>query len=97
MVNRIVQNPAGYTFANGVHLPCGTHVGAASYLVHHDDGVYADAQKFNGFRFSELRVEDNQNVKHHLVAANSEYMHFGIGKHACPGRYVYSSSLVFRE
>ncbi|KAF7307834.1 Cytochrome P450 [Mycena kentingensis (nom. inval.)] len=54
---------------------------------------YPNAHEFDGFRFSRMRELDGDSTKHHFVTVGSEFMFFGIGRHACPGRFLAASQL----
>ncbi|KAF9261891.1 cytochrome P450 [Marasmius fiardii PR-910] len=76
-----------YRFSNGVVIPAGTKVGVPSYHIHHDEATYPSPLEFNPTRFSELREKEGEGIKHHMVTPTSDYLTFGAGKHACPGRF----------
>jgi len=77
-----------FTFSDGTTLPAGTTVSAAAYSTHTDENNYLDAAEFQGFRFAEMRDSgDGQALKHHMVTPNHDYIAFGHGRHACPGRF----------
>ncbi|GJE90628.1 cytochrome P450 [Phanerochaete sordida] len=78
-----------YTFADGTRVPKGTLVMAVSRSMHHDDAVYApDADAFDPWRFARMREADGDaSLKHQMVHTSSDYVSFGHGKHACPGRF----------
>ncbi|KAJ7058930.1 cytochrome P450 [Mycena amicta] len=88
-MNRMVMNPTGFTFSDGTHLPYGSFIAAATYATHHDDAHYADAETFDGFRFARLRGEGGgaDSAKFGMVTPDAEFLSFGLGKHACPGRF----------
>ncbi|KAJ7143757.1 cytochrome P450 [Mycena epipterygia] len=86
-MNRMVMNPAGFTFSDGTHLPCGSYVTAATYATHHDDAHYENADVFDGFRFARMLAEDGDAGKLQMTAPNTTYLAFGMGRHACPGRF----------
>jgi len=87
----------GITTPSGVKIPCGATVAVPSYAVLLDDDVYPDASTFNPFRFSDER--SNQNVDYIKRAAKSfattstEYLAFGHGRNACPGRFFAANEL----
>ncbi|KAL0949829.1 hypothetical protein HGRIS_009864 [Hohenbuehelia grisea] len=91
-MGRVVKTSPGYTFSNGTYLPKGTFLNVASDAVHHSEEHYSNALDFNPFRFSDLR-EDGQQLKHQMVNTNNEYVFFGHGRHACPGRFFASNEL----
>ncbi|KAJ7929739.1 cytochrome P450 [Mycena leptocephala] len=90
-MNRMVMNPAGFTFSDGTHLPRGSFIAAATYATHHDDAHYADAELFDGFRFARMRAGAEEggadSAKFGMVTPNAKFLSFGLGNHACPGRF----------
>jgi cytochrome P450 len=97
-MNRMVANPAGFTFSDGTHLPRGTFIAAATYATHHDDAHYANADVFDGFRFVPIGVGaggegGTESAKFGMVTPDAAFLSFGLGKHACPG--VRFSSSIF--
>ncbi|KAF8515018.1 cytochrome P450 [Hysterangium stoloniferum] len=82
-----------YTFYDGTFIPKGAIISAASGAIHMDDEIYPDARVFNGFRFSEMREKDGQGTRDGFVSTSPDYMSFGHGKHACPGRFFLGNEL----
>ncbi|KAL0574356.1 hypothetical protein V5O48_007598 [Marasmius crinis-equi] len=76
-----------FTFSNGIVIPAGTFMSTAPYASHFDENNYPNAYKFDGFRFSRLREKEGEGHKHQMVVADRSHLNFGIGKHACPGRF----------
>ncbi|ESK85449.1 cytochrome p450 [Moniliophthora roreri MCA 2997] len=76
-----------FTFSDGTTIPKGTLVGAASWAIHHDEKYYTDPHSFVPFRFADMREDDGESIKHQMIAPTTEYMFFGTGRHACPGRF----------
>ncbi|PCH35783.1 cytochrome P450, partial [Wolfiporia cocos MD-104 SS10] len=75
------------TFSDGTVVPAGVHIYAAPAATHRDSTLYEDADTFKPFRFSDKREQAGQSAKHQLVNTSPEYIVFGHGKHACPGRF----------
>ncbi|KAF8844225.1 cytochrome P450 [Paxillus ammoniavirescens] len=82
-----------FTFSDGTVVPKGTVLVAASQATHLDDNVYNNAGTFDAFRFADLREEDGEGAKHSYASNNSQYLAFGHGKHACPGRFFAANEL----
>ncbi|PCH34274.1 cytochrome P450 [Wolfiporia cocos MD-104 SS10] len=79
--------------SDGTMIPAGTFVAAAATSTHLDEENYENAEIFNPFRFSDKRLEDGEKNKHQYVSTSSEYIGFGHGKHACPGRFFAANEL----
>ncbi|KAJ3538649.1 hypothetical protein NM208_g5815 [Fusarium decemcellulare] len=81
----------GYKTPDGYSLPKGTITSFLGQAAQTDVNSIDDALKFDPFRFSRLREEAASKGEHapvSLVATGPEYLPFGHGKHACPGRFL---------
>ncbi|KDR68416.1 hypothetical protein GALMADRAFT_215851 [Galerina marginata CBS 339.88] len=76
-----------FTFSNGITIPAGTHLAFATLATHMDEANYANPSDFRGFRFAEMRDEAGEGIKHQMVSLSPDYVAFGTGGHACPGRF----------
>ncbi|KAI0368876.1 cytochrome P450 [Pilatotrama ljubarskyi] len=81
------------TLSNGTFIPRGTLIVAAALPMHRDDAVYMNAEVFDPWRFSRMREADGEGTKHQFVNTSVEYVAFGHGKHACPGRFFAANEL----
>ncbi|KAF9237106.1 cytochrome P450 [Melanogaster broomeanus] len=81
------------TFSDGTVIPKGTIVTFAAAATYHDNEHYENADMFDPFRFANMRDEDGEGVKHQFVSTGPEYMPFGYGRHACPGRFFAADEL----
>ncbi|THU93439.1 cytochrome P450 [Dendrothele bispora CBS 962.96] len=82
-----------FTFSNGVTVPAGTLITVATRPMMRDNAIFPRGEEFNPFRFAELREKDGEGFKHQMVTPTSEWVLFGQGKHACPGRFFASTVL----
>ncbi|CAL1702998.1 unnamed protein product [Somion occarium] len=82
-----------FTFSDGTFIPKGEFVSAAAMPTHYDEEYYENPEVFNPWRFAEMRSEDGEGTKHQMVSTSSEYIPFGHGKHACPGRFFAANEL----
>ncbi|KAG6866486.1 hypothetical protein C0991_003030 [Blastosporella zonata] len=85
MMRKVLKD---FTFSDGTVVPKGNTIAITSFSMHHDEDNYNDASVFDGFRFSKMREQQAEGFsKHQMVALNHDYIVFGHGKHACPGRF----------
>ncbi|KAF9233835.1 cytochrome P450 [Melanogaster broomeanus] len=89
------QTRNDFTFSDGTVIPQGTVVGFASRFTHLDDELYKNAGMFDPFRFADMRErhEGGNGAKHQMAAISPEFLAFGYGKQACPGRFFAATEL----
>ncbi|KAK7026177.1 Ent-kaurene oxidase [Favolaschia claudopus] len=88
---RFVVEPA--TLADGTVIPAGYNIAFPLKRIHYDAIVYLNPEKFDCFRFSNLREEDESDAKHQFATVGKDLVLFGLGRHACPGRFFASMEL----
>lgn len=92
--HRIVQDPAGITLHDGVHLPYGTHLSIAPHSISSDPAVIPNPDVFDGLRYYEQRRSNpGESMKHQHATADKNHLHFGYGTWSCPGRFLASDEL----
>ncbi|KZT64524.1 cytochrome P450 [Daedalea quercina L-15889] len=82
-----------FTFSDGTFVPAGTTLSAPSHSVHHDGQFYESPDVFDAFRFARMRADDGEGTRHQMVATSTDYITFGHGRHACPGRFFAANEL----
>jgi cytochrome P450 len=86
-----------FVFSDGTTVPAGSIVGVPSSLVHQDPNVYEDPTRFDGFRFVKMKervdLDGHFNKKFDLVTINPDFVGFGQGRHACPGRFFAAAAV----
>ncbi|KAI1075208.1 P450 monooxygenase [Whalleya microplaca] len=82
-----------YTFVNGLHIPRGTVIFTPNSPLFEDERFYEDPNRFDGFRFAKMRDDLKLKSSCDFTATNEQSMHFGIGRHACPGRFMVSDEV----
>ncbi|KAI0947286.1 hypothetical protein AcV7_009746 [Taiwanofungus camphoratus] len=80
------------TLSDGTRIPAGTFVYAAAAATHRDEENYDNPNVFDPFRFSKIK-EESERVKRQFVSTAPDYVPFGHGKYACPGRFFASTEL----
>ncbi|TFY79745.1 hypothetical protein EWM64_g4272 [Hericium alpestre] len=91
VMNRWVNKP--FKFSNGVTVPAGVMISCAAAPIHRDDEFYPDGDTFNPFRFADIREGDGESLKHQMSTTTNQYLAFGQGRHACPGRFFATNEL----
>ncbi|KAI8725585.1 hypothetical protein NCS52_00130000 [Fusarium sp. LHS14.1] len=76
---------------HNLKLPQGSRVSVSAWGIHHDEDIYPNAYTFDAFRFSRPHenhmIAEDKKEAHLLVSLSEDYLPFGFGRHACPGRY----------
>nr|AFO69295.1 P450 monooxygenase [Epichloe gansuensis] len=82
-----------FTFSNGLHIPKGSVIFTPNSPLFEDERYYKDPKVFDGFRFARMRNDPKSGTMCDLTATNEQSMHFGIGRHICPGRFMVSDEV----
>lgn len=82
-----------FTFSDGTTVPAGSMVVVPFNPVHTDGDNYVNPDKFDGFRFERMRAQEGEEAKHQLLSLGVDYVLFGHGRHACPGRFFVVNEL----
>ncbi|KAM6503707.1 Cytochrome P450 [Amanita muscaria] len=82
-----------FTFSDGTTIPAGSTVAVPFNSVHTDANDYSDPSAFDGFRFENLREQDGESMKHQIISLGVDYVLFGNGRRACPGRFFVANEL----
>ncbi|KAI0772764.1 cytochrome P450 [Trametes elegans] len=75
------------TLPGGTYIPSGTLMVAEQYHYMHDNAVYDNAELFDPWRFSRPRETEGESARYQCATPSVDFIPFGIGKHACPGRW----------
>ncbi|KAK0460648.1 cytochrome P450 [Desarmillaria tabescens] len=76
-----------FAFSDGTVVPAGTQIVVASLSTHTDEENYEDPLEFKPWRFSEKRKQEGENIRHHMATPSLDFVFFGHGRPACPGRF----------
>ncbi|KAI6150270.1 cytochrome P450 [Pisolithus tinctorius] len=87
------QAMSDITLADGTFIPRGTLLAFPAYAMHHDGAVYGNPKAFEPFRFADLQNEGSEGSRRQMVAVTPDLLSFGLGKHACPGRFFAATVL----
>ncbi|KAF8637705.1 hypothetical protein AX16_010780 [Volvariella volvacea WC 439] len=77
-----------FTFSDGTTVPAGHFAAVCAIAVHHDPKNYEDPYSFRAFRFADLRQQEDESLKHQAANPSLDWLTFGSGRHACPGRFM---------
>jgi cytochrome P450 len=72
---------------NGLVIPKGSFVFSSMQRMW-DDEYYPNHEKWDGYRFYNMRKDPSQEARCQLVTTSPEHLGFGHGVHACPGRFL---------
>lgn len=90
LINRTTTDEV--TLSDGTTLPKG-----ASLKVfldsHTNPSIYPEPQRFDAYRFLKLRSQDGQENSWQFVTTSPDHAGFGLGTHACPGRFFASNEV----
>ncbi|KZW01892.1 cytochrome P450, partial [Exidia glandulosa HHB12029] len=81
-----------FTFSDGTRVPKGTHLAVAAIPRQIELG---GGEEFDGFRFAHVdgEEESEEAAKHKFVSIGMNYLSFGLGRNACPGRFWASNEI----
>jgi cytochrome P450 len=80
------------TLSDGTRVPRNTLL-ALAINRHWDEEFYPEPEKFDGYRFLQMRSKPgNENVAQ-FVSTSANHLGFGHGEHACPGRFFASNEV----
>jgi len=90
-MSRIVREP--FTFSDGTYLPKGTCVAVPIAAFQLDKSIYPDPTSFLPFRFVDKAKKESTGRKVDMTATSTDFLSFGHGRHACPGRFFAAAEL----
>ncbi|KAH8664171.1 cytochrome P450 [Xylariales sp. PMI_506] len=80
--------------SDGTHLPAGTNLLAAQCGISHDERYFPNPEVFDGLRFWKLRQQSEEAANRWQFTSIGDWnLNFGLGKHACPGRFFASHEI----
>ena len=89
-MHRLAEKPI--TLSDGTKLPAGCQI-----VVQDDKGMdeatFQEPTTFDASRFLHLREKAGEENHHQFVTATPDHMAFGLGQHACPGRFFASNEI----
>ena len=79
MIRKAVKD---VTLIDGTLIPKGTMVVGPQLPTHFNEEYFPNAQTFDPFRFSRMREQEGEELKHQFVQTSTEFVAFGHGKRA---------------
>lgn len=78
--------------SDGITLPVGTSLIAPLAGIAYDEIRFPNPEHMDPWRFCNLNQESTTaNNRAQLTSTDDQYVNFGVGRHACPGRFLASS------
>lgn len=100
---RIVATPDGIQLPNGTVLPRGSKIATPSHSIHFEASIYPNPKEYDPLRFSrpstdktsrnESANDSSKGKPLSMVNTSPEFLAFGHGRHACPGRFFAATVL----
>lgn len=82
-----------WQLSDGTQIPKGTLMFQNEKPMYLDAAIYEDPDQFDPFPRHHRRQQDDEANKHQYVMTSSKHLHFGHGKHACPGGFFASNDI----
>ncbi|KAI1861193.1 uncharacterized protein JN550_011015 [Neoarthrinium moseri] len=80
--------------SDGTYLPAGTNLLAPQCGISHDERYFPDPEVFDGLRFWKMRQESAEGGNRWQLTSIGDWnINFGLGKHACPGRFFAANEI----
>ncbi|KAG7445281.1 cytochrome P450 [Guyanagaster necrorhizus] len=76
-----------FVFSDGTVVPAGYQIVVAALSTHTDEENYEDPLEFKPWRFSEMRQQEGEGIRHRMATPSLDFVFFGHGRPACPGRF----------
>ena len=74
------------TLSDGTFLPAHTQLAIPAASMLFDPAITPNPEAFDPLRSYRARLEPGESIRHQYTKTSKTHMHFGHGKHACPGR-----------
>ncbi|KAJ8111242.1 hypothetical protein ONZ43_g5667 [Nemania bipapillata] len=87
-MHRVILKDA--ELSDGTILRKGAHISMPVNSIQNDPEVTPEPEKFDGFRYYNLRQADGQGHRHQFSTTQDRILNFGHGSNACPGRFFAS-------
>lgn len=78
--------------SDGTIIPKGTSLVVSNDRMW-DSTYYDNPETFNPYRFLTMRRTQGQEARAQLVSPSPEHLGFGLGTHACPGRFFAANEI----
>ncbi|KAJ3545459.1 hypothetical protein NM208_g2495 [Fusarium decemcellulare] len=79
--------------SDGIFIPKGAHITMPTYHMRDPKVFGVNADRFDGHRFLRMRQRPGEENRWQFVSTSPEFLSFGHGTHACPGRFFASNEI----
>ncbi|KAI1063802.1 hypothetical protein LB506_005617 [Fusarium annulatum] len=96
-VSRTVVAEKGVTFPSGTHVSKGLRIAVPGYSVLQDSEIYPEPKAYKPLRFYDARQNEAdeyvKSARNALPTATQDFLAWGLGRNACPGRFFASNEI----
>ncbi|KAH6633466.1 cytochrome P450 [Boeremia exigua] len=82
-----------FTLSDGTTFPKGISIQIDASARYRDPQNWENPDQFDGSRFIRLAENDPNKARHQFVSSNADYVFWGQGRHACPGRFFAANEI----
>ncbi|KAK0434275.1 cytochrome P450 [Desarmillaria tabescens] len=76
-----------FAFSDGTVIPAGNEISVAALATNTDERNYENPLEFRPWRFFDKRKQEGESIRHGMVTPSLDFIFFGLGRPACPGRF----------
>jgi cytochrome P450 len=91
MMNRRAEK--AMVLSDGIAIPEGAHITVPTFHMRDPEIFGANPDQFDRHRFLRMRQRAGEENRWQFVSTNPEFLSFGHGNHACPGRFFASNEI----
>jgi cytochrome P450 len=81
------------TLSDGSYIPASSQIAVPSAAILCDPEIVSKPEKFDALRAYRARLKPGESHRNQFGQMSKTHMHFGYGRHACPGRTLAANEI----